>query len=136
MLDYELFVYTQRGVLPVEALLNNLVRHKEHFYQLSNKFITSFEKRDFFFDDESSLDWLTYFEELARIANRYDKVVIETMNGIYLCSTHTNHRRCVQMLLNNSIPLRIDNKKAKDARQWACKYAGTGYNIRPELHAL
>jgi len=136
MLDYELFVYTQRGVLPVEALLNNLVRHKEQFYQLSNQFIRSFEERDFFFDDESSLDWLTYFEELARIASKYDKIVIEHMNGIYLCSTHTEHKKYVETLLKHSIPLRIDNEKARDARQWACRYAGTGYNVKPTLHAL
>lgn len=144
MIKYEILTTTQRGVLPAVALFNNQMQcptgvyqlkidYFRHFLDMENEFIDINSQ----FDDTNTTDWLNYYNALAELAHEHDLIIYEHQFGIYLLQKGVRYDDYELYLFEKSlIPLRIEGREAKSAREFGVKYAGAQFNNPPKIVAL
>ena len=142
MLKYEILTTTQRGVLPAVALFNQEMSGTTGIYQLKVDYFMRFLDFkaidvDTLFEDENSEHWLNYYNALADLANEHDLIVYEHQFGIYLLQQDIQYDEYeLYIFENNLIPLRLDSAKARKARKFGLKYAGSHLNNKPKIIAI
>tara|TARA_R100000458_G_C8147071_1_gene156115 strand:- start:150 stop:599 length:450 start_codon:yes stop_codon:yes gene_type:complete len=134
-ISYEIIVTAQRGVLPVEALVNAALtddKWLERSYRLDwNLFSDLFyNDKGWYFDDTSVLHWQNYYTQLNSIAQKHDCPIIEHMYGIYMITNANLNRADLNQYSRSLFPLRIDNEEASEARMTGLKQANMDYNNR------
>lgn len=144
MINYEILTTTQRGVLPAVALFNNQMTGKLGVYKLKVEYFERFldivnEYVDINsqFEDDNSEHWLNYYNALAELAHDHELILYEHQFGIYVLQEGIKYDEYELQLFKESLrPLRIEGKKAKSARRYGIKYAGSKYNNPPTIVAI
>ena len=125
---YEILLISQRGVLPIEVLINTVIRDSKYInrrYRIHSDFNEFFKSNEF--DDTDSTHWEIYYSSLIKLGLKHDVTIIEHMYGIFLITRSRSDRNTMQFS-KSLIPLRIDNENAKSARRRGLNRAERYYN--------
>jgi len=132
---YEIIVTAQRGVLPVEALVNSALSDKKYNqrsfrldWNLFNDLFYS--DKGWYFDDTSTEHWKNYYIQLNSLAEKHDCPIIEHMYGIYMITNVNLKKADLYQYARSLFPLRIENEDAAEARKKGLEKSNDYYNNR------